>query len=150
MLLHPNGETFATGVIRYSYRPVSANETTNRIILLVEIAGVLTGAVVDTGAPFVICAPRIALLAGFDRAYALARMRRLIRGMQLEGSLTRLSIKLLAREGDDLTVDATVFVPDVEEYWGSFPSFIGLTGFLERLRFAVDPSTDTFYFGPLS
>ena len=150
MLLHPNGETFATGAIRYSYRPVSANETTNRIILLVEIAGVLTEAVVDTGAPFVICAPRIALLAGFDRAYALARMRMLIRGMQLEGSLTRLSIKLLAREGDDLTVDATVFVPDVEEYWGSFPSFIGLTGFLERLRFAVDPSTDTFYFGPLS
>lgn len=150
MLLHPNGETFATGAIRYSYRPVSANETTNRIILLVEIAGVLTEAVVDTGAPYVICAPRIALLAGFDRAYALARMRMLIRGMQLEGSLTRLSIKLLAREGDDLTVDATVFVPDVEEYWGSFPSFIGLTGFLERLRFAVDPSTDTFYFGPLS
>lgn len=150
MLLHPNGETFATGAIRYNYRPVSANETTNRIILLVEIAGVLTEAVVDTGAPYVICAPRIALLAGFDRAYALARMRMLIRGMQLEGSLTRLSIKLLAREGDDLTVDATVFVPDVEEYWGSFPSFIGLTGFLERLRFAVDPSTDTFYFGPLS
>jgi hypothetical protein len=150
MLLHPNGETFATGAIRYSYRPVSANETTNRIILLVEIAGVLTEAVVDTGAPFVICAPRIALLAGFDRAYALARMRMLIRGMQLEGSLTRLSIKLLAREGDDFTVDATVFVPDVEEYWGSFPSFIGLTGFLERLRFAVDPSTDTFYFGALS
>lgn len=149
MLLHPGGNTFATGAIRYSYRPVSATETTNRIILLVEIEGVLTEAVVDTGAPFVICAPQIALLAGFNRAYALARMRMLIRGMQLEGSLTRLSIKLLAREGDDLTVDATVFVPDVEEYWGSFPSFIGLTGFLERLRFAVDPSTDTFYFGSL-
>lgn len=37
MLLHPSGDTFATGAIRYSYRPVSANETTNRIILLVEI-----------------------------------------------------------------------------------------------------------------
>lgn len=149
LLQTPGGDTFATGAIRYSYRPVSATETTNRIILLVEIAGILTEAVVDTGAPYAICAPQIAILAGFERAYALVRMRMLIRGMQLEGSLTRLSIKLLAIEGDDLTVDATVFVPDIEEYWGNFPSFIGLTGFLERLRFAVDPSTDTFYFGPL-
>ncbi|PIG95530.1 hypothetical protein CSQ79_03225 [Gloeocapsopsis sp. IPPAS B-1203] len=73
-----------------------------------------------------------------------------VRGMQLEGSLTRLNIRLLATEGEDLNVDATVFIPDLEEYWGNFPSFIGLTGFLERLCFAVDPSTDTFYFGSLS
>lgn len=33
------GDTFATGAIRYDYRPVSATETTNRIILLVEIQG---------------------------------------------------------------------------------------------------------------
>lgn len=145
----PDGNAFATGAMRYDYRPVTEAETTNRIILVVEIEGTPTEAVLDTGAPYVICAPRVALLAGFERAYALERMKMLIRGMQLEGSLTRLSIKLLARQGDDLTVDATVFVPDVEEYWGDFPSFIGLTGFMERLRFAVDPSTDTFYFGPL-
>ena len=149
LLQFPNGDFFATGAIRYDYRPVSAVETTNRLILPVEIEGVLTEAVVDTGAPYVICAPGIARLAGFNRAYSLERMRMLIRGMQLEGSLTRLSIKLLAREGDDLTVDATVFVPDVEDYWGNFPSFIGLTGFLERIRFAVDPLTDILYFGSL-
>lgn len=150
MLLQlPSGDNFATGAMRYDYRPVSVIETTNRIILPVEIEGISTEAVVDTGAPYVICAPRIAQLAGFDRTYALERLRMLIKGMQLEGSLTRLSIKLIAREGDNLTIDATVFVPDVEEYWGNFPSFIGLTGFLERLRFAVDPSTDTFYFGSL-
>lgn len=67
----------------------------------------------------------------------------------MEGSITRLSIRLLADEGDSLTVDATAFIPDVEEYWGDLPVFIGLTGFMERLRFAVDPSTDTFYFGSL-
>jgi len=31
----------------------------------------------------------------------------------------------------------------------AFPSFLGLTGFLERIKFAADPNTDTFYFGPL-
>ena len=60
-----------------------------------------------------------------------------------------IELRLLADEGDSLTVDATAFIPDVEEYWGDLPTFIGLTGFLERLRFAVDPSTDTFYFGSL-
>jgi hypothetical protein len=95
LLQFPNGEAFATGAIRYDYRPVNAVGTTNRLILPVEIEGILTEAVVDTGAPYVICAPGIARLAGFDRAYALERIRMLIRGMQLEGSLTRLSIKLL-------------------------------------------------------
>jgi hypothetical protein len=47
-------------------------------------------------------------------------------------------------------VDATAFIPDVEEYWGDFPCFIGQIGFLERIRYAVDPANDTFYFGQLS
>ncbi|MBD2182745.1 hypothetical protein H6G03_17015 [Planktothrix sp. FACHB-1375] len=74
----------------------------------------------------------------------------LIRGMRLDGSIARMSITFRAQEGESLTQEATVFVPDVEEYWGNFPSFIGLAGFLERIRFAIDPLTDTFYFGPLS
>ncbi|MBW4493144.1 MAG: hypothetical protein KME26_08670 [Oscillatoria princeps RMCB-10] len=73
----------------------------------------------------------------------------LIRGMRLPGFVVRLNIRLVAREGEDLNVDATVFVPDSEALWGDFPSFIGLTGFLERIRFALDPNTDTFYFGSL-
>ncbi|HAX76687.1 MAG TPA: hypothetical protein DCY88_12800 [Cyanobacteria bacterium UBA11372] len=47
-------------------------------------------------------------------------------------------------------VQATVFVPDREELWGNFPYFIGLGGFLERIRFAFDPASDTFYFGSLT
>ncbi|WP_017717414.1 hypothetical protein [Kamptonema formosum] len=73
----------------------------------------------------------------------------LIRGMRLSGFVVRLNIRLKAEEGEDLDVDSTVFVPDSEVLWGNFPSFIGLTGFLERIRFALDPNTDTFYFGSL-
>ena len=37
---------------------------------------------------------------------------------------------------------------DAEERWGELPSFLGLMGCLERMRFAVDPLDNTFYFGP--
>ena len=149
LLVFANGETFATGGIKYEYRPATPRETTNRIILEVQIEGVTTQAVVDTGAPYVICAPTIAERAGVDSTLALARQTMLVRGMRLEGFVVRLNMTLKAEIGEDLTVDATVFVPEVPEYWGDFPSFIGLTGFLERIRFAVDPNEDMFYFGQL-
>jgi hypothetical protein len=54
------------------------------------------------------------------------------------------------REGDDLEIPATVFVPTIPpgETW-LHPNFLGLTGLLDRIRFAVDPAENTFYFGPL-
>ena len=150
LLLFPNRDTFATGAILYQYKPATPNEKTNRIFLRVEIAGYPTEAVVDTGAPYVVLAPAIARVVGVNSASALARERMLIRGMVLDGNIYRLNIKLVAELGDDLDVQATVFVPDREELWGNFPSFIGLGGFLERIRFAFDPATDTFYFGSLT
>lgn len=89
-LLCPNGQPFATAAIKYSYRPATVSKTTNRIILSVEIEGISTNAVVDTGAPYVICEPRIARLGGFDRVEPLERMTMLIRGMRLDGSVIRL------------------------------------------------------------
>ncbi|HLO48066.1 MAG TPA: hypothetical protein VK211_06550 [Kamptonema sp.] len=149
VLFFPNGDTFATGASPYEYRPATESETTNRIVLSVEIEGRLTEAVVDTGAPYVIWSPRLARLAGFTPADTFERTIMLVRGMRLEGGFIRVTIKLLGKEGDSLYVDATAFMPDIEEYWGNFPSFLGLTGFLERIRFVADPNTDTFYFGPL-
>lgn len=149
-LFFPNGDSFATGSIRYTYQPATENETTNRIILPVKVAGRIIEAIVDTGAPYPIIAPGIARQAGLDYLPTLERKIMLIRGMRLDGSIIRVNMTLPADEGDDLDVDATVFIPDVEEYWGNFPSFIGQIGFLERMRFAVDPATDTFYFGALS
>lgn len=67
----------------------------------------------------------------------------------MEGGIVRLNMTFPADMGEDLTVDATAFITDREEYWGNFPSFIGQIGFLERIRYAVDPANDTFYFGLL-
>ncbi|MBR8833211.1 MAG: hypothetical protein DSM106950_03990 [Stigonema ocellatum SAG 48.90 = DSM 106950] len=149
LLLFPDGETFATGAIRYNYSPATPSETTNRIILPVKVENIRTEAVVDTGAPYPIIAPQIARLAGLAQVLPLERLTIIIRGMRLEGGVIRLTMTLPAEEGEELDVSATAFIPDIEEYWGNFPSFIGQIGFLERICFAVNPSTNTFYFGQL-
>ena|SRR5215471_2332109 len=51
---------------------------------------------------------------------------------------------IFAEQGESLNIEASVFVA-ADWYLGNF---LGYTGFLERLRFAVDPGTNTFYFGP--
>jgi hypothetical protein len=149
LLLFPNGEYFAIGAINYAYRPAITSDTTNRIIIVVYVEDSITEAVLDTGAPYPIIAPKVAKQAGLYRVKPLERKRMLVRGNWLGGSIIRLNMTLLADEGEDLTVDATAFIPDVEEYWGDFPCFIGQMGFLERIRYALDPDTDTFYFGTL-
>ena len=149
LLLFPNGEFFAIGAINYAYRPAITSDTTNRIIIVVYVEDSITEAVLDTGAPYPIIAPKVAKQAGLDRVKPLERKRMLVRGNWLEGSIIRLNMTLLADEGKDLTVDATAFIPDSEECWGDFPCFIGQMGFLERIRYALDPATDTFYFGTL-
>ena len=152
LLKFSNDEVFAVGAAKYFYRPATAEENTNRIIIpiVVEVDHqILTQAVLDTGAPYAILDPEIARAAGFTDDLALDRIKMNIRGQRLAGSLTRLNITLQATEGDDLTIDTTTFIPDSSSAWGGFPSFLGLAGFLERVRFAIDPNTDTFYFGSL-
>lgn len=61
----------------------------------------------------------------------------------LDGTIQRLPITLIAEEGDHLTIDASVFVTDAWHHG----HFLGYSGFLERLRFAIDPFSNTYYFG---
>ena len=61
------------------------------------------------------------------------------------GRLHRGPITLIAETGEPLAVPATVFVtPD----WPG-PNFLGYQGLLQRIRFAVDPASNRFYFGPI-
>lgn len=151
LLSFADGEPFATGAMDYLYQPATFGEDTLRILLAVEIESIPTVAMVDTGAPYVVCAPRLVRQIPLDTTSALERKTILIRGSWVSGYLYRLAVRFLAETGDSLAVDATVFLPDLEweETWGHLPSFIGWGGCLERMRFAVDPGSDTFYFGPL-
>lgn len=151
MLQFSSGQAFSTGMVTYTYRPVTEQETSPRIFLRVSIEGIETDAFLDTGAPFVVCKPEIAEVLGFDPASGEPLEKFNIRDSRLDGHLHRMNITLLAEQGAPLSVEATVFVPDLMPHqdWGNFPAVLGMGGFLERIRFAVDPSQDQFYFGAL-
>ena len=61
------------------------------------------------------------------------------------GELYLHTIELLAEQGRNLKLNSTLFV--APEWTG--PSFLGYTGALDRIRFAIDPQSNGFYCGPL-
>lgn len=153
VLQFSDGEPFATGAAPYAYRPAAPAETTPRIILTVRIGSNETSAFVDTGGVYLLCSPEIVPHLNLDPDQALSAERLLWRNHQLSGKLYRVQLTLLAEQGHSLAIEATAFVPDrtAEVEWSAdFPSILGMSYCLERIRFAVDPASDTFYFGGLS
>jgi len=144
MLLLLGGERFSTGRAQFFDDAPGVAEGTARIYVKVEPEG-LGGsilALVDTGAPWSILATDVAREVGLLTEMGepetiltpLGRMR---------GRLQNTTLTILADEGQSLEVQATVFVsPD----WPA-GNFLGYAGLLERIRFAVDPQRNDFYFG---
>lgn len=149
MLLYPDQRPFAIGASSITFRPATERESTPRIFVRVSFGGVETQAFVDTGAPHPVVHPEIANLLDLDPDSALSHERYQIRRDFVDGHLHRLQITLVAEAGDNLDVEATVFVPEIrpDQDWSDFPSILGLRVFLEQIRFAIDPSEDRFYFG---
>jgi len=151
MLRFDNDEPFSTGMATYLYRPATAEETSPRILLQIQVGEQLISAFVDTGSPYFLCDPEVASTLGLSPEDALGSETIRFRKERLNGKIHRFPVIFLAEAGENLPVEATMFVPDLtnDQVWGDFPSIIGLSGCLERLRFAVDPSNDRFYFGAL-
>jgi hypothetical protein len=61
---------------------------------------------------------------------------------KLPGRLEHIPVIFEADEGDNLEIEATWFIA---EGWPG-PVVIGWKGCLERMRLALDPSQDAFYF----
>lgn len=140
---------FAVGATGYrDHYP--GQERFTRVVLPVVVEERLTvPAIVDTGAPWCILDPAIARQLGLAvRAEYTPDEKLLIRGIEYKGKLLRMDISLEAEHGNRLDVRATVFVPTLPpgDTW-PHPNFIGLNGFLNRVRFAIDPAENAFYFG---
>jgi len=150
MLYYEDRHLFSTGMVTYQYRPVREGDDTPRIILPVQIGEQLTSAFVDTGGAYFVCDPNLVDELQIDPQEAIGTAAIRIRGVRYDGRLHRLPVTLQAEVGHPLSVDATVFIPQLTpgQSW-DLSSVIGLTGFLERIRFAVDPVEDRFYFGGL-
>jgi hypothetical protein len=150
VLQFTDGRPFATGACSYWDQPPLGRTETPRITIAIWIGGSQTQAMVDAGGVYLVCDPEISDLLHLDPRTSLGVTTLAIRGYKYPGHLHRLAITLLAEKGESLELDVTAFIPrlDPGQEW-HLPSFLGLQGCLEFLRFAVDPGSNIFYFGPL-
>ncbi len=145
MLTLDSGGQFASGVTDYVLEPVEDP----RLTLSVEIDGIQTSAVVDTGAPYLVRSLKLATQINLSNYGRLGSKALGTRFGTIRGGMYRLPVRLIATDGGDLEIEATAVVPDSDQgHWSDAPTFLGFVGCLERLRFAVDPANQKFYFGP--
>jgi hypothetical protein len=140
---------FASGMTRYADHYPGQYDTA-RIVVLISVAGLPPiEAAVDTGAPWCILDPSVTELLDEITHDGNAQSQALqTRWGTIEGQLHRVTVSLLAQEGNSLEFETTVLVPILPPgaMWDR-PNFIGLNNFLNRIRFAVNPSENVFYFG---
>lgn len=152
LLRFANGQTFASGATSYGYEPVTASEHAPRVILSVLLSELQVSAYIDTGGINFLCSPGVAAEIDLRPEDSIGSLRLLFRGTIYLGHLHRIPLTLQADEGSSLTIEVTAFVPQLPPgaTWpDEFPCVLGMSGCLERIRFAIDPFTDTFYFGEL-
>lgn len=124
-------------------------DPTARIVVDVLVSGELSSFIVDTGAPWCVLNPKIAQpLIDAGQAEEMHPGAYIIRGHKYDGMFFRLDLTLQDEVGNGIVIDTTLFVPTLQhdEEW-MHPNFLGLVGFLDRIRFAVDPPENAFYFG---
>ena len=147
--LHAAG--FASGATRYADTFPGDTQDAERLVITARLIDTQLNLpfVVDTGAPWGVLDPDTVTALIEPHADEILRYR--VRGRLYEGTLTRCRVALLDDQSDAaLLLDATFFVPLLAtgDVWRE-PNFIGLRGFLERIRFAIDPAENMFYFGSL-
>ncbi len=101
-------------------------------------------ALLDTAAEWCVMTPGVAADLGISDSKHSPRIRLASRFGTFAGSHERISVEFTAEEGQSVSVDATWFV--CNEWPG--PLVIGWRGCLERMRFALDPGTESLYFAP--
>ena len=146
MLVRPDGTGFASGRSHFLDYPPGSPERTPKIFVKIQaesIDGVMF-AQLDTGAPWSMMNTEIAetlsLLGGEGELKRLST-----RLGEFDGRLERTSLTIVADDGESISSDFTVWVSP--EWPGG--TFLGYGGLLERIRFAIDASDNSFYFGPM-
>ena len=108
---------------------------------------------VDTGGLYLLCSPELADLLGLSDASLVEKdvRMKIPRFGNVKGDLCLTTLTLMAEEGSGFELEVTAFVPKRLPSSGQDypPAIMGLWQCLEKIRFAVDPNSDTFYFGTL-
>ena len=147
-LLLESGEPFATGVATYFDVRPQIREPLPRIYVEFQPDGSdhFFAALLDTGGHYCLLQPEVAAAIEDQMVDRLAPADLLTSRGRIQGDLYLHRLTLLAQEGEPLVIEATVFVS--ADWQG--PNLLGYTGVLDRLRFAIDPAGNRFYFGPLA
>lgn len=144
MLRWRDGSTFATGRSSYLDADPRHPSETARIHVRVAFDGVSVLALLDTGAAWTMLNAEVATAAGLlDQDDDSPKISISTRIGRIKGSLVRTTTTLVAEDGDSVEFDSTVFVS--REWFQQ--SVIGYSGLLERIRFAIDPGSNSFIFG---
>jgi hypothetical protein len=142
MLRDLEGNSFASGCAAFA--DTDLTESSPKIYVRVSFenlpAPVL--AQLDTGAAWSVLNVEIARRTGVLDAEGEPLALSARTGKVL-GKLVRVLVSLVADAGESLELDATFFV---SPNW-RHGTFLGYSGLLERIRFAVDPYQNLFYFG---
>lgn len=103
-------------------------------------------ALLDTAAQWPICKKEIADVLGLKGINSLGLSTLSTRFGDITGYLDRCKVTLVSEFGNEIDVDATLFI---SEDWPG-PNVIGWKGCLERIRFAIDPSINIIFYGSYS
>lgn len=138
---------YFSGASRYLDALTGLREVYPRIYVQCRIPGVSPPflALLDTGAHFCILNRDVAELVQPHLTDGLGQVTVRTAHGPVAGELFSHQVSLVAGFGESLDIEANVFVPP---NWRG-PSFIGYAGALDRVRFAVDPRKNRFYFGSL-
>jgi hypothetical protein len=99
---------------------------------------------VDTGAAWSILASSVAARLGLLGLTGTSMILSTQLG-RMKGVLVRIPVRFLADAGDPFDTEGTFFIsPD----WPSGLTFLGYSGLLDSIRFALDSQRNHFYFGP--
>jgi hypothetical protein len=145
-LKRQDGSPFASGASRYLDRdPGTIDVAGARVHVRVAIEGIQVMALLDTGAAWSVVRPELAQELGLlDRDGA--EMTLSSRLGTHSGRLVRVNTELLADHGESIELESTMFVS--AEWPGG--NFLGYGGLLERVRFAIDPELNQFWFGAIA
>ena len=154
MLNFPDGEVFASAYTIFDFSPLTVDDTDNRLKIPIKLEREIpTLAIIDTAASFLMVAPSEIERLNINPEIFISPAKVRVRGTTFNGNLCRLPVIFEAAEGcgESIEVDATVFILKPEDFdlWGDLPTFLPIGGCLDRIRFAIDISTNRFYFGEL-
>lgn len=135
---------FTTGRAKYLDRAVQTDEGSAKIFVRIEPEGFGGSllAQLDTGAAWSVLNTEIAEALGLIGGDG-EQIRIGTRDGVFEGRLEDATLTILAEDGESIVVNARVFVS--QEWTGQ--TFLGYMGLLEKVRFALDPQANDFYFG---